>query len=248
MQVGYKSDKGKKRCNNEDACYVMPQKNLYIVADGVGGSNAGEVASRLAVTETANYFLDNQTDNFASDDDVREFFEKCVEHVNEVICEKSKITSENKGMATTLIIAFAYKNNMYIANIGDSRAYLCNEGTITQVTEDHTYVNGLVKAGLISKKEAEHHEDKNMITRAVGTGEGVEADMFKVEIKTGDILLICTDGLYGEVDDRTIIQILEQDKEMSDVAKDLVNQANENGGRDNITVVCIKIMEEDIDE
>ena len=151
-------------------------------------------------------------------------------------------------MATTLVFAYASKGNVYIANIGDSRAYVYRGDKLTQVTEDHTYVNELVQTGTISKKEAENHKEKHKITRAVGAEEDVQADMFKVEVKLGDTLVICTDGLYGEVSEKTMTKILDKGKTMSETCEELVDQANVNGGHDNITVICLKVMEEDIDE
>ncbi len=248
MQVGFKSDKGKKRFNNEDACFVMLHNRLYVVADGVGGSNAGEVASRMAVTETANYFIDHSIEECGNDDEINAYFEDCVKHVNNTIYHKSQKNTENRGMATTLVFAYANKGSVYIANIGDSRAYLYRNKKLIQVTEDHTYVNELVQAGLISKTGAENHKEKHKITRAVGAEEEVKADMFKVDVQLGDKILICTDGLYGEVNEKSIGKILDKDKTMSETCEELVNQANINGGHDNITVICLKVMEEDINE
>ena len=153
---------------------------------------------------------------------------------------------QNRGMATTVVIAYVLGDILNIVNVGDSRAYVLRDGILTQITEDHTYVNTLLKAGLISPAEAENHENKNMITRAVGADHTIEADYFNVPIQKGDIILICTDGLYGEVEDSELIRTLEEDRTMTDICSDLVEAANSNGGNDNITMVVLKITEEDV--
>ena len=151
-------------------------------------------------------------------------------------------------MATTVVIAYIQKDTLYIMNVGDSRGYILHDGELTQITEDHTYVNTLLKAGLITADEAEHHENKNMITRAVGADYTIEGDFFQVGIRPGDIILICTDGLYGEVDREELIRQLEKDSTMTEICSELVDAANRNGGSDNITMVVLKITEEDFDE
>lgn len=151
-------------------------------------------------------------------------------------------------MATTAVIVYAIDNKAYITNVGDSRAYLFRHGMLVQLTEDHTYVNTLVKAGILSKEQAELDERKNMITKALGAEQTVEPDFFQVEIMKDDIFLICTDGLYDEVEHEEMIEILGGNRSMSDICAELINRANINGGRDNITVICLRVTEEDIDE
>ena len=226
MHVGFKSDKGLRRTNNEDACFVMLPDKVYVVADGVGGSNAGEIASRTAVNEIANYITEHPI----------------AEATNKYAIE------ENSGMATTVVIVYAIDNKAYITNIGDSRAYLYRHGKLIQLTEDHTYVNTLVKAGILSREQAEVDERKNVITKALGAEPTVEPDFFQVEIMKDDIFVICTDGLYDEVENGEMIEVLNKNQSMSDVCTELINRANKNGGRDNITVICLKVTEEDIDE
>ena len=245
MDIGYKSDKGKLRISNEDALHVAEDSNFFVVADGVGGSNAGEVASRTAVLDFARCFADKNLESFGSESAIEEHMRQCIEKVNRRILALSHEKRENSGMATTLVAFLIHGNRMYLINIGDSRGYICRDGRMLQITEDHTYVNGLIQAGIISEEQAMNHKDRHMITRAVGAEETIDADLFKVSIKQGDIIMICTDGLYGEVSDQSMIGILSQDKSMQEITDELVDSANIQGGHDNITVVCVKITEED---
>ncbi|MGC2872711.1 Stp1/IreP family PP2C-type Ser/Thr phosphatase [Ihubacter sp. rT4E-8] len=248
MEVGFKTDKGLRRSNNEDACFVMKRDKVFIVADGVGGNNSGEIASRTCVNEIAKYVENGPLTGSENADEVRAYFEDCLRDVNFKVLEMSQRFEWNKGMATTVVVAYIQKDTLYIMNVGDSRGYILRNGELTQITEDHTYVNTLLKAGLISEDEAEHHENKNMITRAVGADYTIEADFFQVQIKPQDRILICTDGLYGEVDEPELVRELEQDKPMTDICSELVDVANRNGGSDNITMVVLKVTEEDFDE
>ncbi len=246
MDVGLRTDKGVRRTANEDACFVMSDEGVFVVADGVGGENSGDLASSTAVKKVADYICRNPLDGLKSSKVIRDYFFRCIEHVNFTVFDLSKKNEENKGMATTLVAAYVAGSSLYIMNIGDSRAYICRGGKLTQITEDHTYVNTLVKKGLITEEEAKTHENRNMITKAVGAEENVEPDFFKVSTKVGDIVLICTDGLYGEIEETEMTGIISGGLSMQEACDRLVDRANENGGHDNITVVCIKIMEEDI--
>lgn len=248
MEVGFKTDKGLRRSNNEDACFVMKQDRIFIVADGVGGSNSGEIASRTCVSEIAKYVENHSMRSLSGDDEIESYFRDCLKDVNFKVLELSQRYERNKGMATTVVIAYVLGDALYIVNVGDSRAYLLRQGMLTQITEDHTYVNTLLKAGLISPEQAAHHEKKNMITRAVGADYTIEADYFKVAIEAGDIALICTDGLYGEVEERELTELLNRDESPGRICDELVAAANRNGGSDNITMVVLKVAEEDIDE
>lgn len=246
MEVGFKTDKGLRRSNNEDACFVMKNDRIFIVADGVGGNNSGEIASRTAVNEIAKFIEDKPIDKLKSTEKIKEYFDQCMIDVNFRVLELSQKFEENKGMATTVVIAYICKDKLYIVNVGDSRGYIFRDGELTQVTDDHTYVNTLLKAGLISEEEAETHENKNMITRAVGAEHTIDADFFVFPIKADDIILICTDGLYGEVCESDLVEELKKEKSMSDMCNELVELANQNGGNDNITMVVLKVTEEDI--
>lgn len=246
MEVGFRTDKGKMRSNNEDACYVMPIMKVFVVADGVGGNNSGEIASRTAVNEIVGYVRKHPMDDIDSLGQVQGYFDACLAKANDKVLESSRKFHQNKGMATTIVCSYVTGDRLYVLNIGDSRCYLFRDGTLDQITEDHTYVNSLVKAGVITEEEAVTHEKRNMITRAIGASQKVKADYFVRQIRSGDIILMCTDGLYGEVDPDSISEKLSEGKTMVDTCYELLKQANRNGGNDNITMICIKITEEDI--
>jgi len=242
VQVGFKSDKGLKRSNNEDACFVVPSDDVYIVADGVGGSNSGEIAARTAVSKIAEYVRHNPLNHEEKEEIVIEYFLKCIQKINSDIYDMAQRHVENKGMATTLVIAYVTGMTAYLINIGDSRGYVCRNGEITQITEDHTYVNTLVQRGIITEAEAQNHSDKNKITKALGGEPVVEPDFFKIDLKKGDVIILCTDGLHGEVDDKSIAGIASNEElTMSEICTKLVTLANRRGGHDNITVVALRI-------
>ena len=248
MKVGFKSDKGKMRSNNEDACFVLLSENIFLVADGVGGGNAGEIASRTTVSEMANYIANNPIENATNKYAVVNYFQDCIDQINSKIFDMATRYEENKGMATTLAVLYSKDGMAYIANVGDSRVYLYRDKNLVQVTEDHTYVNTLVKAGILTTEEANVDKRKNIITKAVGADKTVEPDFFQVEILEGDIFILCTDGLYDEVSDDEIIEIIDNDLPMSEVCENLIYLANKNGGNDNITVISLKVTEEDVYE
>ena len=241
VQIGFKCDKGIMRQNNEDACFVVPGRNVYVVADGVGGNNSGEVASRTAVSEIARMVNEAAMVQYRSPEEIFGFFADIIEDVNEQIYQMGLQSQQNRGMATTIVTAYIRMNSAYIANIGDSRAYLFRSGKLGQITRDHTYVNELIDKGVITEDEAEHHEQKNVITKALGTEHRADPDFYKVDLESNDILLLCSDGLYGEVPAEKIAQILKTDQNMNDMCTSLVQEALAAGGRDNITVICLKI-------
>ncbi|MEG0830410.1 MAG: Stp1/IreP family PP2C-type Ser/Thr phosphatase [Anaerovoracaceae bacterium] len=240
-QIGFKSSTGTLRENNEDACFVMPSHDVYVVADGVGGNNAGEIASRSAVCGIAEYVKENSIDETIDDNGIYEYFAKCLNSVNRQIYERGQTHEVTRGMATTVVIGYIRDKTVYIANVGDSRAYLFRAGVLSQITEDHTYVNELLKSGVITTEEAEIHEQKNVITRAVGADEEVEADFYRSQLEPEDIVMLCSDGLYGEVSQDKLEEIISEKKTMSNMCEALVEEAIKCGGRDNITVVCLKI-------
>lgn len=248
MEVGFKTDRGLRRSNNEDACYVLKRDKVFIVADGVGGNNSGEVASKTCVDEIAKYVEGHDLHRLQSEDEIQAYFENCIRDVNFKVLELAQCHEENRGMATTVVAAHLHKGTLYIVNIGDSRAYIMRNGALTQITEDHTYVNSLVKAGLISEEEAEHHENRNMITRAVGADYRVEADFFVVPVIAGDRILICTDGLYGEVNVEDMTSIMKKNETMTNICEELLETAKTRGGNDNITMVVVEVTEDDINE
>ncbi len=254
MEYGYRTDKGRIRENNEDALKLLKQDKVFIIADGVGGNNSGDVASRTAVDGIYKYIEENPLEGMLTPTGkttmpgVKRYFRNCFNKVNELVLDKAVEEPQNAGMATTLVVVYFAPNATYVMNIGDSRAYLFRGGKLRQITEDHTYVNTLLKAGLITEKEAETHKNKHMITRAVGAERTVRADYFVLDAGPGDIIMMCTDGLYGAVAEDVIAEKLGEDKSMDDICGELIDLANANGGYDNITVVCMKITEDDINE
>lgn len=240
-QIGFKSNTGVIRNNNEDACFVIPSHDVYVVADGVGGNNAGEIASRTAVRGIAEYVAANPVEDCLDEEAIYEYFSQCLELVNDEIYQMGRKHKENKGMATTAVIACVKDGNAYIINIGDSRAYLYRDGRIMQITVDHTYVNELLRTGMITTEEAENHSQKNVITRALGAEPAVAADFFQTNVEKGDILMLCSDGLYGEVTEQKLTEILDRQNPMPETCSRLVEEAIRCGGRDNITVICLKI-------
>lgn len=240
-EIGFKSSTGVLRSNNEDACFVIPSHNVYIVADGVGGNNAGEIASRTAVRGIAEYVAAKPLDRCTSEEEIFNYFNRCLNSVNHEIYTMGHKFTENRGMATTAVVAYITSSTAYLFNIGDSRAYLFRKGSLTQITEDHTYVNELLKQGAITTEEAANHSQRNVITRALGADLAVEVDCFCSETEREDILMLCTDGLYGEVCLQKMENILEASKTMPEASTQLVEEAIQHGGRDNITVICLKI-------
>lgn len=241
VQIGFKTNKGVVRKNNEDACFVIPGSDVYMVADGVGGNNSGEVASRTAVEQIAGFVNDNDIRANTTPDHIFEYMAEAIGTANGAIYGLGKDQPQYRGMATTIVLAYLFRGEGYIGNVGDSRAYLYRDGELTRVTKDHTYVNELIDKGVITEAEAESHQQKNVITKALGAEPSVEPDFYKLPLHSGDVLVLCTDGLYGEVGEEHMLQVLSRNKSMNDTCADLVDLANQSGGRDNITVVCVGI-------
>lgn len=248
MEVGFKTDKGRRRSNNEDAFFVMKKDRIFIVADGVGGNNSGEIASHTTVSAIAEYVEKHSMDCLTGDNAIERYFLDCIREVNKKIINLSNKVPENNGMATTVVLAYIHKDILYIMNVGDSRAYVMRSGQMNLITEDHTYVNTLLKAGLITEEEAKNHNQKNMITRAVGADDVIEPDFFSLKLEPKDVILLCTDGLYNEVSEAIMADILINSKLKSDACDMLINTANINGGHDNITLVVVSVEKEDLHE
>jgi len=239
IHAGFRTDAGKKRRNNEDSYFILPGSNIYMVADGVGGHNSGELASRLAVGHIANELTGGRIPE--SEEEMKRYFSDIISKVNMEIWNESFLHSESKGMATTLVMAYIRKDKAFFINIGDSRAYIVRNGNIKQLTRDHTYTEELVREGSITREEARVHPDRNVITRALGGEIKVEADFYKVDIFEGDIIILCTDGLYGELEEDEILKFADRYENMTDLSRELTNEANRKGGNDNITVISLKI-------
>ncbi len=240
MKFGFKSDRGKVRDNNQDSYFLMPEEGIFLVADGVGGHTHGELASRTAMSDIAAFVRENPIPYGAEDELIKQYFCDLTLLVNEHIYT---IAGEQapRGMATTLVILYIEGDKAHALNVGDSRIYLIRGGVMTQITEDHTFVNTLVKKGIISEEEAKTHPDRNMITKAIGADRTVEPDFYTFDIKENDVIIMCTDGLYNEVSSDTVVQMVNEEDDMRKLCSDLVDRANSNGGGDNITVVSVKI-------
>ena len=240
MEFGFKSDTGRVRDINQDAFFVMPDERIFLVADGVGGHNDGELASRTVMADIADYVKENPPAEDAGDEQIREYFMSLIQSVNAHIHEMARAGAPS-GMATTLVVLYLNGEKAYVVNVGDSRLYLIRDKKIRQMTEDHTYVNNLIREGIITKEQARTHPDKNMITRAIGAEAKVKPDLFIFEVQQGDILLMCTDGLYNEVAEEKICKTLVKAKDMRAACATLIDQANRGGGADNITAVSVRL-------
>ena len=245
LQIGFKCNRGVVRKNNEDACFVIPNQDVYIVADGVGGNNSGEIASSTAVESLASFVKANDLGLCGSPDEIFGFFTEALDIANRRVFEMGREDSACRGMASTVVMSYINGGSAYLANVGDSRAYLFRNGRLKRITKDHTYVNELIDQGVITEKEAESHSQKNVITKAIGAEFEVEPDFYKVGLARGDIVLLCTDGLYGEVGEDRMADMLRlavsKDVKMNDLCGAFVDEAILAGGRDNITVICIRI-------
>lgn len=239
MRVYCETNKGLMRENNEDNLIVEEsyRYNLYAVADGMGGHKAGEVASSIAIETIKDYFKkSSQKEDFKAPS----FIIESIEAANDRIREEAMNKDECSGMGTTITMAVVdlSLDIAYIANVGDSRAYILKDDEIIQVTEDHTYVNELLKDGKITPEEAKHHPKRNVITRAVGSEEYVQADIFEIELFDNDVILLCTDGLTTHLPDEKILSTIKE-YGCSESVQRLIKLANDNGGTDNITIIIV---------
>lgn len=245
MKFTAKSDIGKKRTNNEDDFYVKKINNnfyLYIVADGMGGYECGEVASSIA-TEAISQFLEDKAHiiNKADSQSIVTLLKEAVNFANSEIYNLEKTDEKYKGMGTTVVLVSKIKNEIYYLSVGDSRIYYINDkfSNIEQITEDDTYVNALVKTNVINEDEALTHPQRHMLTKAVGVFKEINFNVNIFDKKSG-YLLLCTDGMTNMLNESEILEIF-KNEEFNNIPNVLVKKANEKGGNDNITVVIIKL-------
>lgn len=243
MHVAVSTDIGKIRENNQDSYYLskIDEFPLFIIADGMGGHKAGEVASSLAVETIKNIFTEKKELLLNENTKIIEFIEEAIDEANRVVFQKANLDSDCNGMGTTITMAYLCENKVFIGHVGDSRAYLLRGNEFIQLTEDHSLVAELVRKGSISKEEAVYHPQKNIITRALGTDEKIKTDIVIKEVFNDDILLLCTDGLTNMVNEGKIKNTLQKEEDLEIVCNDLVTMANDLGGLDNITVIAVKI-------
>jgi protein phosphatase len=227
------TDPGRRRRHNEDSYVCRPP--LFAVADGVGGAQAGEVASRLAATAL-------QEDSGADGSDPRRRVDALVQEANRRVYERQTQDAAASGMGTTITVALVEGDAVWIGHVGDSRAYVIRAGALEQLTEDHSLVAELVRSGKLSPEEAETHPQRSVVTRALGSDPNVDVDTFEIEAEPGDLFLLCSDGLTSMVGDETILGEIDQNRnDLQAAAKALVRAANRGGGEDNITVVFFEV-------
>jgi serine/threonine protein phosphatase PrpC len=243
MSLGHTAavtDPGRRRRQNEDAFVREPP--LFAVADGMGGAQAGEIASRLAAAALRQRGGDDSGNG-------RERVVQLIQEANRRVYERSSEDEAVSGMGTTMTVALVEDTAVWIGHVGDSRAYLVRDGRLEQLTEDHSLVAELVRSGKLSPEEAEIHPQRSVITRALGTDPDVDVDVFCIPAEPGDLFMICSDGLTAMVTDDAILEILEDRRDDLDrSARSLVDAANRGGGEDNITVVLFEIVDVGVGE
>lgn len=250
------SDVGRRRKSNEDSFAISEDGALFVVADGMGGHAAGEVASRLAVESIERHisgtdprkeptlpasFRSPGGDEAVLPAPARRVL-NAIRLANQEIVRSVRKDSSMRGMGTTVVIAYVHGSRAYIGSVGDSRAYLVRDRSLRQLTSDHTLVNEQVRAGALSSQEARHHPARNILTRAVGSQEDVEADLVEMDLRPGDTVLLCSDGLTTMAEDADILKtVLAHPDDPETACRALVDLANERGGDDNVTVVLARV-------
>ncbi|WP_143462030.1 Stp1/IreP family PP2C-type Ser/Thr phosphatase [Levilactobacillus enshiensis] len=246
MKVAYRTSIGKQRNDNEDYVDVFTNQvgqHLAIIADGIGGHQGGDVASAMAVSHLGHEFEETSLKTASA---ARKWMTTKITAENQSIIDKSNQFADLNGMGTTLVAALYFTDEVVIANIGDSRAYLYRDQQLRQLTEDHSLVNELVKRGEISRQAARHHPQKNVIIRSLGISNDARFDLNTYPLVAGDQLLLCTDGLTNMVDDHQIQEVLASDQTTQAKCDLLINLANAAGGLDNITVLIITNFSQEV--
>ena len=241
-EIGLQSETGRVRQHNEDYVeYAIPEDeeqlyskgSIFVVADGMGGHQAGEVASQEAVERIMTAYYANTTSS------VGESMVAAFEQANQDVFGLAQTDSTKAGMGTTVVAAVILGSKAIIANVGDSRAYLLRRNRLRQITVDHSWVEVQVQSGILTREQAALHPQRNLITRALGTRPSVDVDLFQVDLRRGDTLLLCTDGLSGQVQDQKLAHSI-RTMPPQQAAMALVEQANAHGGRDNASVVIVQ--------
>lgn len=238
---------GRRRDMNQDYMYtsttpVGSLPNLFVVADGMGGHNAGEYASRFTVDKVVEVISQNgQQEPVAA-------MKEALTEANSQLLEEAGADPSKSGMGTTVVAATVIGDLLYVANIGDSRLYVIDHEAIRQITRDHSLVEEMVRLGEMDKAAAKVHPDKNIITRAIGVTRELAVDFFEVKLRPEDMILLCSDGLTNMVEDEEIKEIVLEQKNIVEKAEKLINTANENGGKDNITVILIEPFSDEVKE
>ena len=233
MAAALRTDIGRVRSQNEDAAWYDEARHVYAVADGMGGHLAGEVASRLAIEA-----VQRMARRHARADTL--VLRETVRQANEAIARHAQNHPQCAGMGTTLSLMWRGGRYMYIAHVGDSRIYRLRGGRLEQITQDHSLVEELVRARIITREEARTHPRRNIITRALGTQGDNEPDLLAADTQPGDVWLLCTDGLSGMLPDETIEAVMRREIPLDEMADSLLSQALEAGGRDNVTLILCR--------
>ncbi len=239
---------GMKRNHNEDNYLMLPEQNLFCVADGMGGHSSGEIASKIAVDEISEFFRLSAQDRECTWpyklDKSRSYDENrlatSIKLANRTIFERAQADAKYRGMGTTVVGAYFVNSSVYIAHVGDSRGYWFHGGKIKQVTEDHSLLNDYIKAKKLTPEEIENFPHKNVIVRALGMKDTVQVDISKIEPANGDIILLCCDGLSGMVPDDKMGEVLGKTADLNAAVTQLIDMANAAGGIDNITCVLAR--------
>lgn len=239
-----RSDIGRIRQVNEDSALTGTINDLFsfaIVADGMGGHQAGDVASQIAVATFQRVLSQHDEITNWTAEDGKRLMRIAIRQANEEIFKLSTHMEQYRNMGTTIVAAIVWDSMIVIGHVGDSRAYRITEQHIEQLTEDHSLVNALVQSGQLTLEEAEHHPRKNVLTRAIGTDDDVEVDIRVLEWNSSDLLLLCSDGLTNRVTDAQLHQVSQSSQSLEGAADQLIALANEAGGEDNITLVLCNL-------
>lgn len=241
MQVFGKSDIGLKRASNQDCFdYSNADENLIwaAVCDGMGGVNGGDIASNLAVKSIREVLVQNHTEDLLQDD-IENLLKKAIQKANFEIFTMAQNDNNLSGMGTTVVLVVAFYDKIHVAHVGDSRAYLISQNNIKQLTTDHSVVQEMINEGEITNEEAKCHPNKNIITRALGISKNVDIDYSVETKKSGDSIIICSDGLTNYLNQDEIWRFVKHKMSNSQLVEELISTANERGGNDNITVVIL---------
>lgn len=248
MNAVFKTDRGKVRQHNEDngGVFLNQQGHLLaIVADGMGGHRAGDVASEMTLNLLREFW--EKSNPIENPEQADAWLKEHIEKANALLFSHSKENSECEGMGTTVVAAIVTDLYVTVANIGDSRGYIFNDLGLQQLTEDHSLVNELVRSGQISKEDAEHHPRKNVLLRALGTEEKVTMDIRTISFEQGDMLLLCSDGLSNKVLAEELESVLKEETPLEERAEKLIRLANDYGGEDNITLAVVEFHDDKLE-
>ena len=244
MKTFSMTDVGRKREINQDYVHINNSPigklpNLFVVADGMGGHKAGDFASKYTVEVLEEVIRQSPAEH------PREILQEGAQEANDKLIEAAGRDIKLEGMGTTLVAATVIDHTLYFLNVGDSRLYLINK-EIRQLSKDHSLVEEMVRLGGIKEEEAKHHPDKNIITRAIGVNKKLEADFYEYILNKGDVILMCTDGLSNMVENDEIFSIVKGARDVVEAVEQLVERANEHGGRDNIGVVIVNPFDDEV--